>query len=85
MYEYIIAQYIKALTTEDIKNYAKNQGIQVSDKDALILLKTAKEHWPIFYKGDPTVILAKLKEEIDPKTYTFGLNLYQEMKKKLRI
>lgn len=83
MYEYVIAQYIKNLTTTDIINFAKNKGIIVSDKDANLLLQVAKKDWELFYKGDPSLIIAKLKQELDPTTFEFGINLYYEMKEKI--
>lgn len=83
MYEYMIGQYIKTMTTKDIIQFGKEKGITISPKDAELLLKVAKKDWLTFYKGNPTKIIEELKEKIDPTTFAFGIKLYEEMKKKI--
>ncbi|MEG2283825.1 MAG: hypothetical protein RSB99_04275 [Bacilli bacterium] len=83
MYETIIGNYIKTMSTSDIQNYALEKGIQISDKDASTLLTVAKKHWLTFYKGDPSIILQDLKNKIDPTVYKAGIALYKEIKKKI--
>lgn len=83
MYEYIIMQYVKTMTTADIQNYGKQKGIQVSDADAKTLLDMAKKNWSVFYKGDPTKLIEELKEKLEPTTFDACLKLYLEMKKKI--
>ncbi len=83
MYEYLIGQYIKNLTIEDIILFAKEKNVTVSKEDATLLLKTAKEHWITFYKGDPSKIIAELKKRLDPTTFELGIELWMEYKKKL--
>lgn len=83
MYEYMIMQYIKTMTTDDIQNYAKQKGITISDHDAKILLETAKNHWSVFYKGDPTSIIEELRKKLEPATFDACLLLYTDMKKKI--
>ena len=83
MYELLIGNYIQNLKADDIKRYSQEKGISISDKDAKILLITAKKDWKVFYRGDPTNIIASLKNQLEPKTYAFGLALWDEYKKKI--
>ena len=65
---FVIKQYIDKLTLEDII--------------AEILLKTVKQHWQDFYKGDPTKIIHNLKDQLDTSTYNKLLKVYLEYKNK---
>ncbi len=44
MKDYLIIEYIKKLSVEDIKNYAKIKNINISDSDAIILYTYIKNH-----------------------------------------
>jgi len=82
MYEFIVREYVNRLTDQDIKNYALSHGFELTDEEITILYKTAKEHWRIFLKGDPTPILNKLQTELQPNVFEALVTLYYETKKK---
>lgn len=79
---FIIKQYIDKLTVEDIIELCKGKNIKISEIDAEIVLETAKKHWIDFYKGDPTPIMNKLKDQLDTSTYNKLLKVYLEYKNK---
>ncbi len=83
MYEYLISQYIKNLTTKDIIQYAKEKGVQISMQDAQLLLDTAQKKWKVFYKGNPESIIAALKGKLEPATYQLGIDLWKEYQNKI--
>ena len=79
---FIIKQYIDKLTVEDIIELCKGKNIKISEIDAEIVLETAKKDWIDFYKGDPTPIMNKLKDQLDTSTYNKLLKVYLEYKNK---
>lgn len=82
MYEYLIGEYIKKMTIEDIFNYAKKNNVKVSECDAIILLSYAKKYYKEFISGDPSNILKEIKSKISPDTYKIAYKMYIEAKMK---
>lgn len=82
MYEYIISEYLKKLTIQDIFNYAKKNNLTISECDAVILLSYAKKYYKEFINGYPEEILKEIKDKIDKNTYKLAYKLYIETKMK---
>lgn len=82
MYEKIIEGYINSLTKDDIKNFASQKNISLSDKDLNTIYEYAKTYWKEFYKGDPTSLLKELEEKLEPTTFLKLKQLYIETKNK---
>ena len=76
MYEFLINEYIKKMTINDIINYGLKENIKISDNDAYILLEYAKKHYKTFIHGDPTSLLKELKRKLEPNTYKEAYRLY---------
>lgn len=82
MYEYLVKEYLKKLTIDDILKYARKNNIEISTSDANILLIYAKKHYETLLNGDPTSIFKELKQKIKPETYKEVYKLYIEYKLK---
>ena len=82
MYEFLISEYIKKLTIDDILNYAKKENIKISEYDAIILLSYAKKYYKEFINDNPTALLKEIKEKINPETYKIAYKMYIEAKMK---
>ena len=82
MYEYLVGEYIKKLTINDILNYAKKNNYTISECDAIILLSYAKKYYKEFINGQPDNIIQEIKKKINPETYKLAYKLYIEMKMK---
>ena len=80
MYEYLIGEYIKKMTLDDIFSYAKKNNLEISECDAIILLSYAKRYYKEFINGNPTLLLKEIKEKIKPETYKIAYKLYIEAK-----
>ena len=82
MYEYLIGEYIKKMSIDDIISYAKKNNIIIDYSDAVILHSYAKRHYKEFISGDPSNILKEIKSKINPDTYKQAYKLYIENKMK---
>ncbi len=80
MYDYLIGEYIKGLTVDDILNYAKKKNYTINRNDAIILHSYAKKYYKTFLNGDPSDILKEIKSKIHPDTYKEAYKLYIEYK-----
>ena len=82
MYEYLIGEYIKKITINDILDYANKNNLTISENDAIIIYSYAKKYYKDFISGDPTNILKEIKSKINPITYKQAYKLYIENKMK---
>ena len=78
--EYLIKEYLKKLTVDDIKNYAKKKNINISDSDALILFTYAKNYYEDFLNGKDELLIKELKEKLSPDIFKEAYKLYLEYK-----
>ena len=67
--EYLIKEYIKKMTVDDIKNYAKKKNIEISNSDALILYSYAKNYYEDFLNGNDEYLIKELKSKLNPNTF----------------
>lgn len=79
MRDYLISEYIKKLTIDDIKNYAKLKNIIITESDAIILYDYAKKHYQELINGNESII-KELKEKLSPNTFKEAYKLYLEYK-----
>jgi hypothetical protein len=82
MQEYLIGEYIKKITIEDILSYAKKNNLTLSYSDAVILYSYVKKYYKDLINGNPDKILKEVKEKINPITYKEVYKLYIENKMK---
>ena len=80
MKEYLISDYIKKMSAQDIINFAKKKNINISYSEAMILYSYAKKHYKEFISDNPTNIIKELKEKLSPNTFKEAYKLYLEAK-----
>ena len=80
MQDYLIKEYIKKLTVEDIKSFAKTKNISLSDTDAIILYSYAKKYYQEILNGNDKKIIQELKEKLSTNTFKDAYKLYLEYK-----
>ena len=78
--EYLIKEYIKKLTIDDIKNFAMNKNISITHDDAIILYTYAKNHYQDFLKNNADIFIKELKEKLSPNCFKEAYKLYLEYK-----
>lgn len=83
MQAYIINEYIKKLTPNDLSNYAQQSGINLSPNEALIIHQHLLKYQNNLIKGEHQLILEKLKQELKPSTYQQLKALYIQYVDKL--
>ncbi len=78
--EYLIKEYLKKITVDDIKKYAKKKNIDITDNEALILFTYAKKYYQDILNGKDETIIKELKEKLSPNTFKEAYKLYLEYK-----
>lgn len=78
--QYLIREYIKKLTVDDIISFAILKNITITDKEAIILYSYAKNHYEDFLSGNDQVLIKELKEKLSPNTFKDVYKLYLEYK-----
>ena len=80
MQEYLIKEYIKKLSVDDIISFAKKKRISIPNSDAIILYTYAKNYYQEFIQGNPSEIIKELKDKLSPNTFKEVYKLYLEYK-----
>lgn len=83
MYDYIIEEYIKKITKEDIINFASKKKVTLTNDELDIIYDYLKKYWKTFYKGNPSELLEELSHKINPDTFSKIKELYIEFKNKI--
>lgn len=78
--DFLLREYIKKITEEDIYNYAKKEGIALLNHEVRILYIYLKNYWQVFLNEDSTFLFEELKEKLEPKTYNKIVELYNKYK-----
>ena len=79
MKDYLIIEYVKKLTIDDIKNFAKLKNINISDSDSIILYTYIKNHYQELLNNDSKII-KEIKDQLNPDTFKEAYKLYLEYK-----
>ena len=79
MKDYLIIEYVKKLTVDDVKNFAKLKNINISDSEAIILYNYIKNHYQELLNNDSKII-KEIKDQINPNTFKEVYKLYLEYK-----
>ena len=77
---YLIKEYIKKITEEDIYNFALKEGINLLDHEKKTIYVYLKNYWHVFLNEDSTFLFEELKEKLEPKTYNKLVELYNKYK-----
>lgn len=80
MLNYLIKEYIKKLTEEDIYNYAKKEGIILLDEELKTIYIYIKNYYEVLLNDDCTFIFEELKDKLRKETYNKIVELYNKYK-----
>lgn len=80
---YLISEYVKRLTKEDIIKFSKSQGVILENRELDIIYEYIKKHYKTFIYGNPRPILDDIKTKVKPLTYNKIETLYKEFKDKV--
>ncbi len=78
--EYLIKEYIKKLTLDDIKIFANKKGLSITDNEALIIYTYAKNNYEEFLNGNDDKLIKELKDKLSSNTFKEAYKLYLEYK-----
>ncbi len=81
--EYLIKEYVRKLTEEDIEKYALSKGIKINDEEIKVIFMYIKNYWKEFYKGDPKDLFLELEEKLNKETYNEIVKIYNKYKNKV--
>ena len=77
----LIKMYAMKLDVEKVKNFARNEGIEISDEEANLFVTTIKENCDDILDGYGLEIIESKKNMMSPSTYDKLLELFNEYKK----
>lgn len=77
---FIINEYIKRITKEDIKKFAIKNKIELTEKEIDIIYQYIKTRYKEFINGNSLKILEEIKKEVSPNTYNKIISLYNQYK-----
>lgn len=82
MIEKLIVQYIDRLTSADIDDFARKNGIVLDSDELDLVYYHVKNNWRTVIYGNPKPILEDLRSKVNDLTYQKIENLYVEFKNK---
>lgn len=82
MIEKLIIQYIDRMTLSDIDDFARKNGIVLTNDELDLVYYHIKNNWRTIVYGNPKPILEDLKSKVDSLTYQKIENLYVEFRNK---
>ena len=77
---FLLKEYIKNITEEDIYNFAVKEGINLLDYETKVIYMYLKNYWNVFLNEDATFLFEELKEKLKPNTYNKIIDLYNKYK-----
>jgi len=80
---YLINEYVKRMTKDDIVKFSTLQGIILEEQELDTIYNYAKKYYKTFIYGNPRPILDELKHKVKPMTYNKIENLYSQFKDKI--
>ena len=82
MIEKLIGEYVNRMTLNDVKNFAKENSINLKNKEAELIFQYIKNDWHTLVYGNPRPILDEIKNKMDLDTYHKAEKLYIHFKEK---
>lgn len=80
MNNFLISEYVKRITKDDINKFALKQGVSLTKDELDIIYNYVKKDYKTVIYGNPRVILDELKTKVRPLTYNKIENLYEQFK-----
>ncbi len=69
MIEKLIKKYVDAINLEDIYHFAEENGVHLTNEEALYLYHIIQTKWENVVFGDPEPILKDAKKNLSESTY----------------
>ena len=82
MIENLIKEHINKLTISDVKSFAKDNNIYLSDEEANNIYDIVKRNWKELVYGDSNGIFESNRFKIEDKNYDKIKDLFDLFKKK---
>ena len=80
---YLVSEYVKRLTKDDIVKFANNQGVVLESDELDIIYDYVKNKYKTVLYGNARSVLDELKEKVRPMTYQKIETLYLQFKDKI--
>ncbi len=80
MNNFLISEYVKRITKDDINKFSLKQGVNLTKDELDIIYNYVKKDYKTVIYGNPRVILDELKIKVRPITYNKIENLYEQFK-----
>lgn len=80
MNNFLISEYVKRITKDDINKFSLKQGVNLTKDELDIIYNYVKKDYKTVIYGNPRVILDELKTKVRPLTYNKIENLYEQFK-----
>lgn len=77
----IIKTYALKLDTDKVKNFARNEGIELTNEEALLVVNTIKGNIDDILDGNGLEIIESKKNYMSERAYDKLLELFYEYKK----
>ncbi len=84
MYEVLIKEYLKRLSLKDINDFANKNNMTLKPGEDKIIYDFITNNWKEVYKGDGIKAIGTLKGKVSDETFSNGLKLFNEFKKKIK-
>ena len=78
----LIENYIQKIKPDEIKTFAKENGIILTIEETNILYQTIKKNWYTIIYEDPTPIFLEIKPKLNEQTYKKVKELFLYFKQK---
>lgn len=83
MNNFFISKYINSITLNNINDFAKKEGIFLTNNEDKIIYNYIKKYWKVFLYDNPDNIFNKLKCEVSNNTYNKIIEVYNKYKNKI--
>ena len=80
---YLVGEYVKRLTKDDVKNFALSQGVILEEQELDIIYDYIKKYYKTIIYGNARSVLDELKDKVRPITYQKIETLYLQFKDKI--
>ncbi len=77
----IIKAYASTLTTDKVIEFGKKEGVNVTEEEAELFIKTIRENADYILDGHALEVLESKRDEFSTSTYEKLVELYNQYKK----
>lgn len=77
----LIKAYAMKLDLEKVKNFARNEGLEITDDEATLFIETLQENIDYILDGHGLEVIESKRNMLSERTYDKLLELFNEYKK----